>query len=114
MAGIRSHFISGFDVWEMASDYSGWSWLYHVNLRSVKRAFPKKKFDSFTILNVLRAEKEEESKVVISVDSTAMSLNIFGGTLKTLSVLEPGLGFPADLGYEGHDAFQYFQSLVCA
>ncbi|KAJ6433981.1 hypothetical protein OIU84_017653 [Salix udensis] len=113
MAGIRSHFISGFDVWEMASDYSGWSLLFHVNLRSVKRAFPKKKFDSFTILNVLRAEKEEESKVVISVDSTAMSLNILGGTLKTLSVLEPGLGFPADLGYEGHDAFQYFQSLVC-
>jgi len=113
LAGIGRRFISRFDVWEMASDYSGWSLLYNVNLHSMKRAFPEQTFDTFSILNVLLAEKEEESKVVISVDSIAVSLNVYDGTWKMLSVLEPGLEFPAELGYEGHDAFQYFQSLVC-
>jgi len=113
LAGMGRHFIFGFDVWEMASDYSGWSLLYNVNLHGMKRAFPEQKFDRFSILNVLLSEKEEESKVVISVDSIAVSLNVFDGTLKLPSVLEPGLEFPAELGYEGHDAFQYSQSLVC-
>ncbi|CAK7341635.1 unnamed protein product [Dovyalis caffra] len=112
-AGIRSRFVFEFDVWEMASDYSRWSLLHHVSPHRIKRAFPEQKFDAFSILNVLQAEKEEKSKVVISVDSRAMSLNLFDDTSKKLSDLAPGLEFPAELGYEGHDAFQYFQSLVC-
>ncbi|CAK7341643.1 unnamed protein product [Dovyalis caffra] len=88
-----------FDVLEMASDYSRWT------------------YTAFSVLGVVRAMEEEESTVVLFVDGRAMSYAFHSGTSNKICDIDPKPRFAgvagAALDYEGHDAYQYFESLVC-
>ncbi|GER29579.1 F-box family protein [Striga asiatica] len=94
-----------FKVYEMRRDYSEWFVKYEVNL------FPLLK-EAFSILCVVRGEKEEGSFLVVQIPGKAVRYNIVCGTFDVLYEFA-GVNSPGRLRYSGVDAFQYVETLCC-
>lgn len=103
-----------FDVFEMASDYSGWSVRYHVDIRPTLSWHGRGNFGAFSVLSVIQAEEESESMIVLFLaGGVAVSYNPCDGTSNKLSDLESRPKhryYSAD--YYAFHTYQYFESLV--
>ncbi|XP_031281986.1 F-box protein At5g07610-like isoform X1 [Pistacia vera] len=108
-----------FDVYEMERDYSGWVMKYHVDLREVAIAFPEmvrsyiglgNYYEKYSILCVVREEKDEDSYMVIHVPKKAIRYNFKDRTFKKLHDFEPG--FDDTIQHNCFSAFQYTESLA--
>lgn len=98
-----------FNFWEMASDYSGWSVRYHVDLCSVRTAQPKQSWIS--VVSIIWTQKEEESIIILIHGGRAISYNPCDGTASKLCDLDPRPKFYID--YKDCDAYRYFETLAC-
>ncbi|KAJ6737500.1 hypothetical protein OIU85_019552 [Salix viminalis] len=63
-----------FDIWELKADSSGWFIKYHLDLHSMRRKLANR--CPFSVLSLIRAEKEDESTIVFVVDGRAISYNL--------------------------------------
>ncbi|KAK9931551.1 hypothetical protein M0R45_018825 [Rubus argutus] len=106
-----------FDVLEMEEDYSAWSVAYHVNLHSVRAAFSdvvascNHRFQA-SVLSVVRAEREEDSEVVLNVFDMVVSYNFKDGTFKFIRYLVLCREVAArGLRYTWRNAFPFIETL---
>ncbi|CAK7341631.1 unnamed protein product [Dovyalis caffra] len=97
MAVNNDHSYFEFDVPEMASDYSGWSLRYHVNLQSMTQVFPEltDTHFGFSVVTMIKGGiEEEELMAVIVVDHKgipyrAISYNLHDGIATKICDLQP-------------------------
>ncbi|KAK9286931.1 hypothetical protein L1049_015339 [Liquidambar formosana] len=105
-----------FDIWELKTDCSRWFIRYHVNLDAVIAAFQgiawNLRFLKFSVLCVARAEKEEESTLVLFVAGKAISFSLNNDISKKLCDLVPcDKNEQYALDYQCWDTFQYIETL---
>lgn len=105
-----------FDVLEMKEDYSAWSVTYHVNLHSIRDAFSdvaascNHRFLA-SVLSVVRAEREEDSEVVLNVFGMVVSYNFKDGTFKFVRYLVSCREVAArGLRYTWRNAFPFIET----
>ncbi|KAH7848019.1 hypothetical protein Vadar_032894 [Vaccinium darrowii] len=126
-----------FQVFEMESDYSGWFVKYHVDLDCVVAAFPAivhsypepfttyfREYYAFSILSIIREEKEDESVLLLNVSDKVVSYSFKGGTLTDLldvvpekideryMLRLPGRSNVCRPQFTKDDAFHYIESLA--
>ncbi|XP_061372533.1 F-box protein At5g07610-like [Gastrolobium bilobum] len=65
-----------FDILELKEDYSAWIVRYHVDLNLIGDAFPLHFHHPFSVLCVVHQANEEDSIVVLWVDSKIVSYNL--------------------------------------
>ncbi|XP_059669334.1 F-box protein At5g07610-like [Cornus florida] len=126
---VEIYFMTQFDVYEMKRDYSEWFVKYRVDLEGVVSAFPEmilNHFDpldlesyAFSILSLVRGERDEESFLVLHTPGKVLRYNIADKTFKKLCDVGPhccfaeNLEVKSSLRYAWFDAFQYIESLLC-
>ncbi|KAK6913745.1 hypothetical protein RJ641_021066 [Dillenia turbinata] len=92
-----------FDVLEMERDNSGWATRYRVNIENVATTFPESviyipglpkrlKIFAYTVLSVVRGDKEEELMVVLSIMGKIISYDAKNKTSKLLCDVKKALG----------------------
>ncbi|KAK9286395.1 hypothetical protein L1049_014791 [Liquidambar formosana] len=112
---LREYCPTKFDIMELKADYSGWFVAYRVDLDAVAITYPEmrcRKYGTFSVLCVVRAEKEEDSTLVICVPGKAISFNLHDKTWKVLCDLVPNQNAPATIyDYGWFDADQYILAL---
>ncbi|GER29578.1 F-box family protein [Striga asiatica] len=117
------HYIKGigrilqFKVYEMRRDYSEWFVKYEVNLLPLLKAYPSvcpisSSRYAFSILCLVRGEKEEGSFLVVQIPGKAVRYNLVCGTFDMLYEFA-GVNSAGRLRYSGADAFQYVETLCC-
>ncbi|KAI4300996.1 hypothetical protein L6164_034315 [Bauhinia variegata] len=97
-----------FDVLEMEDNYSGWSVKYHASYEN-----------KFSILSLIRGEKENDLTMVILSDGMVLSYNLKHQTLKEVKDLRPSpvmaiarfIKEYSSSEYSQGEVFQYFESL---
>ncbi|KAF7819218.1 F-box protein [Senna tora] len=108
----RTHF----NILELKEDFSGWFVRYRVDLTPMQVAFPELTWDDedakhpFAVLGVFQQPREQDSKVVVLVNGTAMCFNLATHASRKLSDLCEAAGDV--LAYDWRDAFLYFENLT--
>ncbi|KAL8049945.1 hypothetical protein ABFX02_06G051500 [Erythranthe guttata] len=114
----------GFNVYEMRRDYSEWFIVHKVNLSSIVYSNPEMVVGRayefglcnlvFSVLAIIRGEREEDSFLVIQLPGKAIRYNLVSKTSENLPVLEDADMIEQCLRYPGiHQGFQYIESLCC-
>ncbi|GER43627.1 F-box family protein, partial [Striga asiatica] len=123
------HYIKGigrslqFKVYEMRRDYSEWFVKYEVNLLPLLMAYPSMNLTrvspimnlsryAFSILCLVRGEKEEGSFLVVQIPGKAIQYNVACQTFGMFCEFA-GSYLVGHLRYSGVDAFQYVETLCC-
>ncbi|GER29583.1 F-box family protein [Striga asiatica] len=111
-----------FKVYQMRRDYSEWFVKYEVDLSPLEMAYPSIKRNGglcpimvplgFSILCLVRGEKEEGSFLVVQIPGKAVRYNLVCGTFDMLCEFA-GVNSPRSLRYSGNDGFQYVETLRC-
>ncbi|KAK9287142.1 hypothetical protein L1049_015553 [Liquidambar formosana] len=115
---IEEPMLTECDIWELKTDYSGWFVRYRVNLDPLAIPFPETiwnldaQYEVCSLLGIVRAEKEEESILVLFVSGKAISFNLNDKTSKKLCDLMPcpsAAGLALD--YEWLGVYQYVDTI---
>ncbi|GER29585.1 F-box family protein [Striga asiatica] len=111
-----------FKVYEMRRDYSEWFVKYKVNLLPLVRAYPSMtragfspmslSYYAFSVLCLVRGEKEEGSFLVVQIPEKAIRYNVVCGTFGTLCEFAD-VNSAGRLRYSCTDGFQYVETLCC-
>ncbi|OIW03271.1 hypothetical protein TanjilG_20575 [Lupinus angustifolius] len=89
-----------FDILELKKDISGWVVRYHVDLNLIGGTFSQHGNLKYSVLCVVRQAKEEDSMLVLFVDSKILSYNLKNHTSRIVCGID-------DVG----QSFQYFETL---
>lgn len=120
---IRTNSVSEFNVLELEKETLIWSVKYRVNLDVVGRQFDEMfqnyndrfgrrfRFYAFSILAVVRAEREEDTALVLSIPGKVISYNFETGFTDLLC--EVGDQTDKWLPFKGYNAYQFLESLYC-
>ncbi|OMO52208.1 hypothetical protein COLO4_37347 [Corchorus olitorius] len=116
-----------FDVYEMATDFSGWFLKYEVDLHPIAAAFPEMFCDSdkypyylYSILGIVQEETDDDSFLVLHIPKKkAIRYNFKDGSFREFHDFAPFYTQVTsrfrrkieDLEYS--DAYQFIQSFAC-
>ncbi|CAK9188064.1 unnamed protein product [Ilex paraguariensis] len=111
-----------FSVYGMKKDYSEWFLNYSVDLDDLLTTFPEMtrcnpnsvSFDryDFSILSLLRGEKDEESYLVLYIPGKAIRYNLVNGTFWKLCDIETMTGKQSLHHHGWPDVYEYIESLA--
>ncbi|XP_059317555.1 F-box protein At5g07610-like isoform X1 [Lycium ferocissimum] len=114
---VQSRYAKKFNVLELDKDTWKWSVKYHVHLAQLISTFPEMVQQTsygiqyaFSILSVIRGEKEEDSVLLLTIPGKVVAYNL---VLKTAKVVRELPGEVVDtLFFNQVCAYQYTESLV--
>ncbi|TXG70580.1 hypothetical protein EZV62_005515 [Acer yangbiense] len=92
---VEKYVTQNFDIYEMEADYSGWFVKYHVNLNSIKIAFPEMITTLFhryniAILAIIREADDGESYMVLQIPGKVIRYNLNDKTFNMINGFSPG------------------------